>query len=122
MCLQDLQLARAELLEIHEFTTSSATNIQLLPSNPQRVRMLCLGPTTGSYTIRVNAPQTQYSIGQIAVSQSIRDRVFDILHMGDAIQSPIFASVSAAMTFFVYEYSLPFDPESLQRLAAKGKW
>lgn len=122
MCLQDLQLARAELLEVHNFDPSGAGIFQILPSNPQRTRVVLTGPNQSNLLILINSNSGRGSVGQFFGTTISESRVFDISVWGKLIQGPWWANPAGACSFAISEYSLPVDPESLKRLAATGKW
>ena len=122
MCLQDYQLARAELLEVYEFNIAAPGNGILLPSNPQRVRLLITGPNTGTILILLGAPASRRTVYRKSSAFVGTYTALDIRQIGNAITERLFFEVSAASQFTIFEYSLPVDPVSLKRLADAGKW
>lgn len=122
MCLQDYQLARAVLKETFEFVTTGAVNGLMLPSNPQRVGVLIAGPNTGNLDILTGASASRRTIARIQLTTTDISRHINLLDFGLQITEELYYNASAAIQWTVFEYSLPFDPVSLKRLAELGKW
>lgn len=122
MCLQDYQLARAALTEVREFSVAAIDTALMLPSNPQRVGLLVTGPSAGNLDLYIGVNATRRHFARIVPNTTGINRHLDIFEIGVEITDSIFYVTDSAMDWTVFEYSLPLDPASLQRLALTGKW
>jgi len=122
MCLQDYQLARGVLRERLQFSLAIGVWIQAyLPEN-DRIGVLILGPSTGSLEVNFGSIGGDSSCGLLGTSTTMPNRYFSLFTIGLEITNSIWLRPSANAFVTVVEYKLPTDPESLNRLAATGKW
>ena len=122
MCLQDIQLARACLVNVYNWSIAGVGLIGSLDANQSRVGLFIAGPSTSSVDCRVNTGGGERNILSIGPSDDIDTRFITITEHGLIVTYGLNFYAAAGAQLSVIEYILPMDRQQLQRLANDGKF
>lgn len=122
MCLQDLQLDRAQLTVVTSFVTPGAGNTLILGPDKSRIGFAVIGPNNGTIDIALGESPAVLFAGRVGVNTGPSDRWWNISNYGDLVQGNVWATSSVNHTFAVVAMYLPMDRDQLQRLANQGKF
>lgn len=122
MCLQDVQLARSlQQTEIVLSGASGATEL-LLQADSARVGFFLLGPNADNIELFFGGSAATQFAGVINLTDPASQRMFSITSHGLIVTGEIYVRLTVARSMRVITYVLPPDYETLQYLAAYGKY
>lgn len=122
MCLQDLQLRRAELIQSKTVSIGAGGTVEVLPASESRVGFFIAGPSAGTARVLAFGTDDWWSLGNVVNAGTMNTRYFDIYQYGSFVCRPISIFNLTACVVGVVSYELPMDRDQLQRLANQGKF